>query len=166
MQSPVFGVVAEKQGAEVRSAAGGIRPTGDDELLPVEAFGLEPQAAVGWHVRLIDSLGHDAFNASFACMLAKARATAQHVVREARPADLTGEQGSQPFLALEQGQPGSVLTVQEQEAEGHEHQGIGAALVHGGLQAAERRNTIGTKGAQLAIEIGRLHGQRLKAPLR
>jgi hypothetical protein len=95
-------------------------------------------------------------------MLAKARAIAQDVVGEAQPADLTGEEGSQPFLALEEGQPGGVLAVQEQEVEGHEHQGIGAALVHGGLQAAERRNTVRTKGAQFTIEISRLHGQRLK----
>jgi hypothetical protein len=70
-------------------------------------------------------------------MRAEARAIAQHVVGEAQAGDLATEQGAQPVLALDQGQSRGIGAVEEQEIEGHEDQGIGAALVHGGLQPGE-----------------------------
>jgi hypothetical protein len=38
--------------------------------------------------------------------------------------------------------------------EGNEHHVIGAALVHRGLQTAERRHTVTTERAQFAVEVG------------
>jgi hypothetical protein len=49
------------------------------------------------------------------------------------------------LLALDQRQLGDVVAMQEQDVEGKEHQIGGAALVHGSLQAAERRQAIGTQ---------------------
>jgi hypothetical protein len=91
----------------------------------------------------------------------QARAIAHAVIGEAQSANLAIEQGSQPLLALDEGQLGYALAVQEQQIEDHEHQGIGAAFVHGRLQAAEGRDAIRTDRAQLTVEIGRLHRQGL-----
>jgi adenylate cyclase len=158
-QPASLGVVAKKQGAEVRTAAARFRPADDNELLAVQALGLEPQAAIARNVGLVDPLRHHALYAQLAGLLAEARTVTHDVIGEAQTTDLALEQGPQPFLALDQGQPGGVLAVQEQQVEGHQHQRIGAPLVHGGLEAAECRHAIGTESAQLAIEVGRLHGQ-------
>ena len=46
MQAAVLSVIAQQQGADVRSAALGIRPADHDELLPVEAPRLHPNLEV------------------------------------------------------------------------------------------------------------------------
>ena len=46
MQAAVLSVIAQQQGADVRSAALGIRPADHDELLPVEAPRLHPNPEV------------------------------------------------------------------------------------------------------------------------
>jgi hypothetical protein len=55
-------VIAEEQGAEKRSRALGIGPADDDEFLAVEAFDLEPQAAIAGGISGIGAFGNDPFD--------------------------------------------------------------------------------------------------------
>ena len=53
--------VTEQERADMRPRAFGVRPTDDDELGPVEAFGLDPCAAVAGQIGPIEPLRDDAF---------------------------------------------------------------------------------------------------------
>jgi hypothetical protein len=71
-------------------------------------------------------------------------------------ADLLPKQALQALLALEEWQLSGALPVQEHEIEGEEHELIGLALIHRGLESAEHGHAIGIEGAQLAVEIADL----------
>jgi hypothetical protein len=60
VQPAIVGVVAQQQRTDVRSAALRIGPADDDELLAVEALGLDPDPAVTRRVRSIRLLGDGA----------------------------------------------------------------------------------------------------------
>src|ERR1700735_53572 len=55
----VLSVVAEQERAEMRPRSFRVSPADDNEFLPVEAFGLTPQAAISWRVGRVDRLRHD-----------------------------------------------------------------------------------------------------------
>ena len=80
MQPAVLGVVAEKQSAEVRSAAGGIRPADHNELLAIQALGLEPQAAIARHVGLLEPFRDDALETQLAGVLTETRTVTSQLV--------------------------------------------------------------------------------------
>lgn len=79
-QPPIRGVVAQQQGADVRSAALRIGPAYDDELLAVKALGLDPNPAVTGRIRLIRALGDGAFEPELAGLSAEPRAVAGNML--------------------------------------------------------------------------------------
>jgi hypothetical protein len=105
-QAVVFGVVAQQQGADVRSAALRIGPADNNELLAVEALGLDPDPAVPWSLGTIDLLGDGALQAQLAGLCAEGRTLTDNVFAVAQAAHLLLEQPLQSFLALDQRQLG------------------------------------------------------------
>ena len=75
------------------------------------------------------------------------------MVVEAQNRGSRGQRGIAALLALDQRQRSGVPCRPETVGR-RPHQGIGAALVHGGLQAVERGHAVRTKGTQFAVEIG------------
>ena len=146
--------------AVVLATALGVGPADDHELLAVEALRLDPKAAIARRVGSIGPLGDDAFEAELAGLFAEARATAGNVFAVAQSRNRLPEQALQALLALDQRQGRGAFAIQVQQVEGEEDQLVRAAFVHRRLEPAERRRAVGIKRAKLAIEIGRLHGQR------
>jgi hypothetical protein len=109
VQPAVLGVVAEKQSAEVRSAAARIRPADHNEFLAIQALGLEPQATIARHLGLLEPFRDDALETHLASMLADARAIAHDVVGEVQSRNRQGEERMQALLAFDQRQRRSAL---------------------------------------------------------
>jgi hypothetical protein len=76
------------------------------------------------------------------------------VLAVAQAEDFLLEQALRLRLALDARQVCSSLAVQKHQVEDEEHELVGLAIVHSGLQAAENRDAVGVEGAELAVEIG------------
>jgi hypothetical protein len=73
-------VVGEQQRAEPRPPSFGIGPADDDKFLAVEAFDLEPQAAIAGRVGGIGSFRDDALELQLARLLVERQALAAVIV--------------------------------------------------------------------------------------
>ena len=114
-------VVAEQQRPDPMPAALRIAPADDDKFLPVEALGLQPGAPVGL-VPAVDPLRDDALQAALAGQTVEGRATADLMIAVPERRRRAVQQFFQPGLAVDQGQPGDVLAVDEQQIEQEEDQ--------------------------------------------
>ena len=146
--------------AVVLATALWIGPADNHEFLPVEALRLHPNAAIAWRVATISQLGDDAFEAELAGLFPEAWATAGDVFAVAQPRNRLLEQVLRALLALGQRQGRGAFAIQVQQVEGEKDKLVRAAFVHRRLEPAEGGRTVGIEGAKLAVEIGRLEGQR------
>jgi hypothetical protein len=133
VQASIIRVIAEKQGADVRSAAGRLAPAYDHELLAVKTFRLYPQATVTRRVWSVQALRYDAFKSQLTRMFSKARAVADNMVAEAQAPRLVAEQRVQPLFAFDEWQPSRALAFEIQKVERKEDQFFGPPFIHGRL---------------------------------
>src|SRR5207253_1759824 len=107
-QLAVRRVVAEQQRPNPMSAALGIAPADDDELLAVEAFRLQPRASVGL-IPAIDALRDNAFVAIFAGQPVEGRALADLMTVIPERLRRTEQERLQAGLAVHQRQHAGVF---------------------------------------------------------
>jgi hypothetical protein len=91
-------VVGEQQRAEPRSPPLRVGPADHDEFLALEAFDLEPQAAVAGRVCRIGAFRDDALELEFAGLLVEGRALAAVVIAVVQRRRDVRQQGSEPRL--------------------------------------------------------------------
>ena len=101
--------VTKQEGADIRSRPFGVRPSHDNELSSVQAFGLDPCAAVAGQIRAIEPLRDDAFEPMLARRPPESLAVAAFMVAVGDPCWSLAEQRRQPLFAFEQRQAGDVL---------------------------------------------------------
>ena len=102
----------------MRSRSFRVGPADDDELGPVEAFGLDPRAAIAGQIGPVDPLRDDALEPVLAGRPAESLAVAVLMIAVGDPRRRVLEQRREPFLALEQRQARDVLAVEFEEVEG------------------------------------------------
>src|SRR5205807_1326031 len=129
-----------------------VGPANYNEFLPVQALDLQPRAPIRL-VPAIDALRDDAFQAALAGKPMEVRATADLMIVVLERGRCASQQRFQPGLAVEEGQPGHVLAVNEQEIE-HEVDERALSGVAGILDQVERRPAIRQHAAEFAIQVG------------
>ena len=96
------------------------RPADDDELLPLQALGLDPAARPRAAIGRVGELGDDAFQALPAHLGEQLLAAADDVLGEMEALVVGGDQRPQPLLARDVGERGQVLAVELEQVEGEE----------------------------------------------
>src|ERR1700722_37708 len=94
-----------------------VRPADDDEFLPVQPFGLAPQAAVSRYITRLDRLRDNALKTEFPGVLEDELAVASLMAVELN-ARLACDQRLKKRLALDKRQARDVPAVKMQEIEG------------------------------------------------
>jgi hypothetical protein len=102
-------VISEQQRAEIRPPSFGISPADHDKFLAVEAFDLEPDAAIAGRIGRIGAFRNDALEIELAGVLVEGRAPAPVIVAVVQGRADIRQQFGQPRLALDQRQGGNIL---------------------------------------------------------
>jgi len=95
-------IVAEEEGSDAVGAFAGESEAGDDELLLVEAFGLEPVGGAGAPIGSVGALGDDAFGVQGAGFAEDGFTVAGNVFREADGFVVGWEEGGEELFAFAQ----------------------------------------------------------------
>jgi hypothetical protein len=146
----------------VRALAFGIGPSDDDKFFPVQALGLEPQAAVVGDIGCIGGLRDDPLQPELARLGIERLPTTDLVVAVLERRAYATQQGREPRFSVDQRRAGQILPVDMKQIEDEEYQGFRAAGLRGGLDHAEGGGSIRSHTAQLAVQIGLSGGQRLQ----
>src|SRR5581483_9110010 len=153
---------AEEQRAEAGARAAGSGVAGDDEILALAAFQLDPRLGAPRHVRRIGELADQSLEAELAGLV-------EHLVRLAfqvlaQPhAGIFLQRARQPALALFERQRAQILAGEEGRVEHEEHDLGSAPGFESVLQRLEARATAFVQHHDLAIEPGLVELQRLEA---
>src|SRR4051812_38415088 len=134
------------------SAALGIAPADEDELLAVEAFRLQPSAPIGL-IPAINALRDNAFEAALAGQAMEGRALADLMIVVSERLRRTGQERLQAGLSLDQRQHAGVFAIQEQQVEQEEDQ-RSLARIGRVLNQVERRPAIGQHPTEFTIKVG------------
>jgi hypothetical protein len=152
-------VVAEEKRADAVGAFAGEGEAGDDELLLVEAFGLEPVAAADAAVGCVGTLGDDAFGVKSASLAEDGFAVAGNVFGEAE--GFVGvfficrrrwKEMREELLALVEGEVARVVAVEMEEVEDEVGEGMGFGVLEGGLEESEAGVAVGREDDDFAVE--------------
>src|SRR3984957_11544507 len=127
-----FIVITEQQRAYGAARAFGICPADDDELGPVEAFALDPDAPIAGRILRVDLLRNNPFKAELARGLAHRLAGIVVVFAVGNAWWWLPEDFRQPGFALKQRQAGNGRAVERQKVE-REIDQRASACVAGGL---------------------------------
>ncbi len=119
----------DEQCAEGRARAAGVGEAHDDELLPLEAFDLEPASSAFRAVGIGGALGDDALESELAGCGEKFRAVLGDVLAVADCRRRVLEQPLEQGFALDERHARQIPTVEMQQIEGNEHDLGARALV-------------------------------------
>src|ERR1700722_364923 len=132
------------------------RPADDDEFLPVQPFGLAPQAAVSRYITRLDRLRDNALKTEFPGVLEDELAVASLMAVELN-ARLACDQGLKKRLALDKRQARDVPAVKMQEIEGVIDEPHLALAVGRCLGVGEARQSRFTNATEFTVDVGGLH---------
>jgi hypothetical protein len=149
---------AEKQRAEPAAFVGG-GPTDHDELLTLDALGLEPRADPRPYIARLRPLGDHAFQTHAAETVEQLFALADDIIEIMEDAIVSREQCLQLCLALKQGRTRQVLAVEMQQVERVKPDGRRSTLDRR-LERLEARLAGRVQHHGFAVDQGRFHGKR------
>jgi hypothetical protein len=124
----------QQKGATKRAGSFGVRPADGDEFASIEAFRLDPRAAVIGQIVPVQPLRDHAFEAVSASGSAEGLAVAALMIREFDSVGWFRKERSQTRLSLAEGQARQIFAVELEEVEGEIDQ-TGAAAIRGLLHS-------------------------------
>src|SRR5215469_5380943 len=153
MQRPLR-VVAERERPHRMAVRGRRHVTENQELLPIDAFRLEPMVAAPGPVGQILALGDDAFEAEAAGMLQHGRPVRLHMVTEGdrQIARQTSEDLPQQVLAVDQSGLAQIEAFAIKNVEDEVAKAVLPAAAEIGLQIVEARDAVRVFDHDLAVE--------------
>jgi hypothetical protein len=156
-------VIGEQQRPEPVPGTFRIGPADHHELFAVQAFNLEPQAAIAGRVARVGPLRDNPFQLQGARMLVETPATPGLIVAVFKRRKRPRQQRAKTLLPYFKRLRADGFAVEMEQVEQEKDERLAVARVRRGLDQAERGRAVGANAAELAIKIGLPGGDRRKS---